>query len=420
MKIKNFIKCIFAILLLIQSSAAGELIMPTENTSEFNLQDFLAAFDKLESDEAKDNYVKNFVEMHKGNFPLLENDSTVVFFYYGKQDSAGVIGDMTSWAEPKLMTRVGKTDLYYLKDSYEKNARIEYWLTYGKNSFPSIDSLNQYLVLNGFGPISELAMPEYERHEYFNEYIHGEKGDGKDLKHHNIPSKFLNYDHDVHVYLPPGCTEDIKYPVIYLNDGYDYVEFAATPYVLDRMIKENKIDPVIAVFVTPPNRFEPKFPNRMTEYGMNDDYVKFLADELVPFIDNNYSTKRDAQDRIIAGSSYGGLISFYVSFSRPEVFGKAYSQSGYHSFRKNEMIKLVRENDVKDIKAYVDVGTYETIVGANLLPADELNFTRGNRDLKAALTDKGYDFIYKEYPEGHTWGNWRRHLIDALIYFYGK
>jgi enterochelin esterase-like enzyme len=39
--------------------------------------------------------------------------------------------------------------------------------------------------------------------------------------------------------------------------------------------------------------------------------------------------------------------------------------------------------------------------------------------MKDALAEKGYDFVYKEYPEGHTWGNWRRHLIDALIHFYG-
>ena len=208
--------------------------------------------------------------------------------------------------------------------------------------------------------------------------------------------------------------------MIYLQDGYDYVEFAATPYVLNRLIEENKIEPLIAVFVTPPNRFEPKFPNRMTEYGMNDDYVKFFVHELVSFIDKNYSTKNSKDARLVAGASYGGLISFYIGFSHPEIFGKAYSQSGYHSFEKNRMINLVKESAVKDFSIYLDVGTYEKIVGANLLPEGERDFLQGNRNMNKALQEKGYDFIYREYPEGHTWGNWRRYLIDALIYFFGE
>jgi enterochelin esterase-like enzyme len=40
--------------------------------------------------------------------------------------------------------------------------------------------------------------------------------------------------------------------------------------------------------------------------------------------------------------------------------------------------------------------------------------------MQEVLKKKNYDFVYREYPEGHTWGNWRRHLIDALIHFFGK
>ena len=358
--------------------------------------------------------------VRSGQYPIFENDSDYVLLYQGPIDSVGIMGDMTNWFEFIPMTNIKGTDLYYYRGTTEPDARLEYWVLFGEKGFPSIDSLNEFSVLNGFGPISELAMPQYKRHPYFYNYIRGEKGVFPDLKHHVVPSKYLNYDHDVHVYLPPGYSEDKEYPVIYGNDGYDYVEFAVTPYVLDRLIEEDKIEPVIAVFVTPPNRFKPEVPNRMTEYGMNDDYVKFLADELVPLIDENYSTIKDPKGRMIFGSSYGGLISFYVAFSRPDVFGMAHSQSGYHSFEKNRMINLVKESEKKNFRSYVDVGTYEEKVGATLLPPDELNFTVGNRELKKALEEKGYDFVYKEYHEGHTWGNWRRHLIDSLIYFFGK
>lgn len=401
-------------------------LLLTENCMQKNNQNdvfknYLESVNSTDNKEEKTKLTDDFInKISPDNYPIYEDDTTYVLLYRGDKDSAGVIGDMTNWTDKLWMDKVEGTDLFYYRGTAEPTARIEYWLMYGENSFPSIDSLNQYIVLNGFGQISELAMPKYERHEYFNNYIHGEKGSGDSLKHHVVPSKYLNYDHDIDVYLPPNYSEDKKYPVLYLNDGYDFVEFAATPYVLDRLINENKIEPIIAVFVTPPNRFEPKFPNRMTEYGMNDDYVKFLADELVPFIDEHYSTKQDSESRMIEGASYGGLISLYVGFSRPDVFGKVYSQSGYHSFQKDRMINLIKESEKKNIKIYIDVGTYEEIIGANLLPDGERDFTQGNRDMNEALKEKGYDFVYKEYYEGHTWGNWRRHLIDAVIYFFGK
>ncbi len=98
----------------------------------------------------------------------------------------------------------------------------------------------------------------------------------------------------------------------------------------------------------------------------------------------------------------------------------ANSQSGYHCFQNNKMIKLISENPKKPIKLFVDSGTYEHEVGSSFLPADERDFIGANRRLKKVLEAKGYNFVYSEYHEGHTWGNWRRHLIDSLIYFFGK
>ena len=104
---------------------------------------------------------------------------------------------------------------------------------------------------------------------------------------------------------------------------------------------------------------------------------------------------------------------------RPDVFALGYSQSGYQSFHKDQLIKAYANKRKQPIRLYVDVGTYERNVGADLLPSKETDFLMANRRLKKILQEKKYDFVYKEYPEGHTWGNWRRHLIDALTYFFG-
>lgn len=383
--------------------------------------DYLNEVNKTEEQKLKQELTDSFFEkVRLTQYPIFENDTTYVLLYKGNRDSVGIIGDMTNWFDTFQMTKVEGTDLFYYKGHAEPGARLEYWLMFSKDGFPSIDSLNEFKALNGLGELSELAMPKYKRHRYFDNYIHGEKGSDEGLKVYKIDSKFLEYEHTIHVYLPPGYDESKKYPTLYLQDGIDYVEFAQVPNTVTNLINENKIHPMIVVFVTPPNRLKPGFPNRMSEYGLNENYVKFFTEELVPFVDKNYNTKTEPGSRLVAGDSFGGLISAYIPFSRPDVFGKVYSQSGYQSFNKDQLINSYKSADKKNIKLYVNSGLYERTVGASFLPKEETDFLLANRRFKKVLEDKRYDFVYREYPEGHTWGNWRRHLIDALIYFFGK
>jgi len=51
--------------------------------------------------------------------------------------------------------------------------------------------------------------------------------------------------------------------------------------------------------------------------------LKFLVTELKPYIDNHFSTLKNRENTVIAGSSMGGLISMYAICEYPEVFGGA-------------------------------------------------------------------------------------------------
>ena len=377
----------------------------------------------LESNnEKKQILVDEFISEVKSNgYPIYENDSTVILLYQGDVNSVALLGDMGDWIDKFDMHQIENTNLFYYHGNYEPDARLEYWLMINENQMPIVDPLNKFIVRNGWGEISELAMPNYKRHPLFDNYIHGEIGQFENLEEVTLHSKFLDYEHLIHIYLPPGYKEsDKSYPVVYFQDGKDYIEFAVVPHTLDSMIEEKVIEPVIAVFVTPPNLHQPKEPNRSTEYGLNDKYVKFFISELVPFIDWKFRTIDDADARLVVGDSYGGLISIYIGISKPELFGKVYSQSGYHSFNNDKIIKLINDSGKKELKIYFDCGLYEQQVGAAFIPESERNFLDGNRRLKKVLEAKGYQFVYLEYPEGHTWGNWRRHLIDALKYFFER
>ncbi|RJP72139.1 MAG: hypothetical protein C4539_03945 [Ignavibacteriales bacterium] len=351
------------------------------------------------------------------NYPFYESETKVILIYRAIVNTVSLNSDITGWEEPIPFKKLDGTDLFYLNLELEPEARIEYHLIVDGNSI--CDPSNRFKSANGLGELSELAMPGYQKHPYFHDYLYGRIGSYDGLIKHILPSGILPYTHDVYVYLPPGYDKNKKYPTVYFQDGPDYIRFALAPYSINWLILENKIEPCIAVFVTPPNLHQPIEPNRSTEYGMNDDYVNFFCNELMTFIDENYPTVQSSDKRLVVGDSYAGLISTYISFVRNDLFGNAYSQSGYYSFKDDRLIRLINDSERKAINLYFDIGTYERKVGAGFLPVTELDFTSGNRRMQNVLSDIGYHFVYREYFEGHTWGNWRRHLIDALIYFFG-
>ena len=416
MKIRSILLILSGVL-MIQSCSHDE----QPDIRDLRFRDFQNKLAAIEDATERQNAADQFIQTVKsGGYPIFENDTTAVLLYQGDKDSVYILGDMGYWSDYIPMKRIAGTNLFYMRGVYEAQARLQYWIMFSKGGVWITDPLNPYKVLNGFGELSELAMPGYRRHPYFNDYISGKKGDCNLVEQVEISAGVLPYPHQLHVFLPPEYVQgQHSYPVVYFQDGIDYIEFAITPYVIRRLILDKKIEPVIAVFVTPPNRLKEGMPNRMTEYGLNDDYVSFFADQLVPFIDNKYRTKRDPQKRLVVGDSFGGLISVYIPFKRPDVFGMGYSQSGYVSFQKDKLINAYAAQNRKPIRLYVDVGTYERNVGAAFLPRNETDFFMANRRFKKVLEKKGYDFKYFEYFEGHTWGNWRRHLIDGLIHFFG-
>jgi predicted alpha/beta superfamily hydrolase len=54
-------------------------------------------------------------------------------------------------------------------------------------------------------------------------------------------------------------------------------------------------------------------------------FLKFICDELIPFIESNYRV--DSQDRAILGYSHGGLFTLYVLFHSPGTFQRYFAGS---------------------------------------------------------------------------------------------
>ncbi|NHX22037.1 alpha/beta hydrolase-fold protein, partial [Escherichia coli] len=67
---------------------------------------------------------------------------------------------------------------------------------------------------------------------------------------------------------------------------------------------------------------------RSVELPPNPDFHRFLADELLVWLEQEKGLQVAAKETIVSGSSYGGLASAWVAFNRPDRFGKVLSMSG--------------------------------------------------------------------------------------------
>ncbi len=154
----------------------------------------------------------------------------------------------------------------------------------------------------------------------------------KDVPHGALSSKYYYSDYTkswrrLFVYTPPGYDTNSreKYPVVYIQHGggEDETGWAVqgkTDIILDNLIAEGKAKPMIVVIsngnVTAPGRTFGGYSSK----GMAP-FKEEMTKNIVPFVDANYRTLPDADDRAICGLSMGGGQSFFIGLESPEYFG---------------------------------------------------------------------------------------------------
>jgi glycosidase/predicted alpha/beta superfamily hydrolase len=155
---------------------------------------------------------------------------------------------------------------------------------------------------------------------------------------------------NIDVWLPDGYDASVdRYSVLYVHDGQNlFIPFQSIYNGVDWGIDESlqelidegraKKTIVVGVWNTPKRRLEylpqeawEAAPEQMQAYIENNEggmpesreYLRFIVEELKPFIDRNYRTRTGREDTFIMGSSMGGLISLYGMIRHPDVFSAA-------------------------------------------------------------------------------------------------
>lgn len=152
------------------------------------------------------------------------------------------------------------------------------------------------------------------------------------------------------VYLPPGYDDSgRRYPVFYLNDGHDLLDwnpFAAglEPAVaadiaardawygswrlesqLDRAIAHGRLPPLIVVGVAADDGHRSgdlvPVPWSGSFEGRGVDYGRFVAHTLVPAVEARYRAISDRRCRGIGGASLGGVSALQIGLAHADRFG---------------------------------------------------------------------------------------------------
>lgn len=291
---------------------------------------------------------------------------------------------------------------------------------------------------------------------FWGSFLNAFSQNGRVVRIDTLSSKFVE-KRTIDVWLPDGYSPKKKYAVLYMHDGqmlfdstknWNHQEWRVDE-TLSQLIKEKKVKDCIVVGIWNRNEFRHSeyFPQKpfeslsqaqqdsiykatrgrtqalFAQKIQSDNYLKFIVNELKPFIDMQFSTHKDPKNTFIAGSSMGGLISMYAICEYPEVFGGAACLSTHWigTFFPNNTIPDTFLNYLKkslpapsNHKLYFDYGT--ATLDAYYAPyqkkADEV------------IQSKGYsaeNWITKEFVgEDHSEKAWAKRLSIPLTFLLKK
>jgi enterochelin esterase-like enzyme len=243
---------------------------------------------------AGDERVRRFIEQARGT-PLVEG-TTAIFLVEGDPASPPrIVGDFNAWAEGEAgaaasrLERLGSSRFFFRAVELPPQARVEYLVVVGGREQP--DPFNPRRVDGFSGPQSEVRMPGYAPVVDSREEVAVPRGQVATFEHR---SEALGNSRKVHVYLPHGYDPNgsRRYPEAWLGDGTIYVERVGVPRILDRLIAEGRLEPVVAILVDTPDR--------RVEYGLNPGYRRMMVEELVPRVAAEYRVENASARRLLA------------------------------------------------------------------------------------------------------------------------
>lgn len=223
-------------------------------------------------------------------------------------------------------------------------------------------------------------------------------------------SESLQEEMQLLIYLPANFSPLYKYSVLIASDGKDYFQLGRISRIADELYEEEAIENLIIVGV-PYKNVKDRRDKYHPDGSQHAAYIRFLAQELVPYIDEKYPTYQVGMGRSLIGDSLAATVSLMTALAYPNTFGKVIM----HSPLVNEEVldKVKKHEDVHAFSLYHVIGTEEKAVktGDGLLT----DFITPNRELHNLIKNKGFLTFYDELRGEHTWKLWQPDIKRSLL-----
>ncbi len=231
-----------------------------------------------------------------------------------------------------------------------------------------------------------------------------------DIRIKRYYSNVTNSWRDFYLYTPPGYDQNTseKYPVLYIlhgggEDQRGWATQGKTDLIIDNLISQKKAVSMIVVMV------DGNLPANGFGEGALILFEKELKQCVIPFVEQNYRVKTDANSRALAGLSMGGIQTLYSGvkntdlFSYLGVFSSGWIQpmqkdlaDSQYEFMKNNADKI--NGNLKQF--WISQGGKEDIAWKNC------------QTMMSKFDEMKIKYTYSEYPGGHTWPVWRNNLFN--------
>ncbi len=229
----------------------------------------------------------------------------------------------------------------------------------------------------------------------------------------NFKSDFIytpkGVNRQLHVYLPDNydnCND--HYPVLYFFDGHNLFFNEDATYGKSWGMKEfleSWDKEIIVIGIECGHNGEERlseylpYPadkaSRFSEFEpCGDVTMKWIINELKPYVDSHLRTLPERTHTAIGGSSMGGLMALYAAVHYNDTFSKAACVSSAIGFCMEEILKDMAEQKMdKDTRIYLSWGTKES---------KKTNVDRGDRSSQTYKNNKAIaDMVRKTKAKVH-------------------
>lgn len=226
-----------------------------------------------------------------------------------------------------------------------------------------------------------------------------------------IKSSYLDEEMVLKIYQPEAFSPLYKYHLCIMQDGNDYYQLGRLATLSDELHEEVEITNTVFVGIHYIDRYD-----RLKKYHPEGEqfeaYMKFLAFEVVSFLDDLLPTYQLSQSRALMGDSLAGTIALLTAIKYPHTFGKVIMQSPLVDDAVLSLVDQAKKLDGLEI--YHTIGTKETAVPTSL--GKDVDFVTPNRTLHNLVRNYETTYTYHEIQDGlHTWKYWQEDLKRALM-----